>query len=103
MPIGVNLLLGIPAIIPFFLVWYFMVNGPLGSLGWAQRNPTENDGMLPMVIVVVPVFCLFGLIWWLVNLLLRRMTAVRAVPAFQYWSACVLACLVPYAMGLLLF
>jgi hypothetical protein len=93
-------LLGIPAIVPLFLAWYVMSNGPLATLGWTQREPTENDGMLLWLVIVVPVFCLFGLIWTLVNVGMRRRTAV---PASRYWLACVAATLVPYFAGFLLF
>jgi hypothetical protein len=99
-PIGVNLLLGIPAIVPLFLVWYLMANWPLADLGWTQREPTENDGILPALIFSVPVFCLFGSIWGLVNMWMRPRTAV---PASQYWLSCVAASLVPYFAGFLLF
>ena len=94
-PIGVNLLLGIPAVVPLFLVWYTMSNGPLASLGWTQREPTENDGILPMLIVTVPALCLYGLIWGLINVWMRRRTAV---PASWYWPACAAASLVPFCL-----
>lgn len=66
-PVAVNLLLGIPAIVPIFLVWYVLSNGPLAELGWTSRDPNENDGMLPML-VVVPVVACFGGLWALVNI-----------------------------------
>ena len=99
-PIGVNLLLGIPAIVPLFLAWYFMVNGPLADLGWTQRDPNEDDGMLLWLVIDVPVFCLFGLPWGLANAWMRRRTAA---PASVYWLASVAATLVPYFAGFLLF
>jgi hypothetical protein len=92
-PIGVNLLLGIPAIVPIFLAWYVLSNGPLADLGWTQREPTENDGMLPMLVIVVPVICAFGSLWLLANFWMRLRTAV---PAFQYWLACAAASCVPF-------
>ena len=45
-PVAVNLLLGIPAVIPLFLAWYILANGPLAALGWTMQDPDENDGML---------------------------------------------------------
>ncbi|MBE1491500.1 hypothetical protein [Plantactinospora soyae] len=99
-PIGVNVLLGIPAIIPLFLAWYLMVNGPLAALGWTQRDPNESDGMLLWLVIAAPVFCLFGAIWGLVNLGMRRRTAV---PAPQYWLTSVAASFVPYIAGFFLF
>jgi hypothetical protein len=94
----VNLLLGIPGVVPLFLVWYLMVNGPLAALGWTMRDPNENDGMLLWLVIIVPVFCLFASIWWLVNVWLRPTTAVRAS---RYWPVCAAATLLPYfALGL---
>ena len=92
-PIGVNVLLGIPAIVPLFLVWYVLSNWPLAALGWTQQEPTENDGMLGWLIITTPVFCLFGCIWGLINAWMRRRTAVRAS---RYWLACVVAVLAPF-------
>ncbi|MEU7904930.1 hypothetical protein [Actinoplanes sp. NPDC049118] len=100
LPIGVNLLLGIPAIVPLFLAWYIMVNWPLAALGWTQREPTENDGMLPWLVIAAVVFGLFGSIWALINLWMRSRTPVRTS---HYWIACVLASLLPYFTGFLLF
>ncbi|RSM57727.1 hypothetical protein DMB66_31825 [Actinoplanes sp. ATCC 53533] len=91
--VGVNLVLGVPAVVPIFLGWYFLVNGPLAALGWTQPDPDENEGMLPMVIFIVPILCLSGSIWGLVNWWLRRKVAV---PAAQYWPACLAASFVPF-------
>ncbi|WP_327188465.1 hypothetical protein [Streptomyces xinghaiensis] len=70
----VNVLLGVPAVVPAFLLWYFASNWPLAELGWTQREPTENDGVLPWVMLATPVLILFGLIWWLANWPLRHRT-----------------------------
>ncbi|MFJ3791406.1 hypothetical protein [Kitasatospora sp. NPDC090091] len=93
-PVVVNLALGIPAVVPLFLVWYFLVNGPLATLGWTVRDPNENDGMLLWLVIIVPVLCLFGLIWGLVNGWMRRRTT--AVRATWYWPVCTAATLVPF-------
>ncbi|WP_316250116.1 hypothetical protein [Micromonospora chalcea] len=95
-----NLLLGLPATVPLFLARYIIVNGPLAALGWTRRDSGENDGMLPWVIVAVPVFCAFGLAWGLVNVWMRRRTT--AASAAQYWFACVAASLSPYVAGFFL-
>ncbi|BAU83457.1 integral membrane protein [Streptomyces laurentii] len=95
---GVNLLLGVPGVVPCFLVWYVMANGPLAELGWTQREPTENDGMWLWLVILVPVLTLFGLVWGLLNTWMsRRMTAAGwpARPA-PYWTLCAVAPLVPY-------
>jgi hypothetical protein len=94
----VNVLLGIPAVVPLFLAWYMLSNWPLADLGWTQGEPTENDGISGWFIIATPVFCLFGSVWGLINGWMRRRTPVRAS---RYWLACVAAVLVPGA-GLVL-
>lgn len=89
---GVNLLLGVPGVVPAWLVWYVLANGPFAAAGWTVREPTENDGMMLWLIVVVPVVAVFGIIWWLVNEPLGRRAALDAR---LYWPACVLLSLVP--------
>ncbi|MGW5776179.1 hypothetical protein [Streptomyces sp. NPDC003863] len=97
-PAGVNLLLGVPGIVPVFLVWYVLANGPLAALGWTERDPNENDGMWLWLVIVVPVVGLYGLVWGLVNVRLRRRTPV---PRPVYWTVCAVASLAPFfAIGL---
>ncbi|KOV51832.1 membrane protein [Streptomyces sp. AS58] len=74
LPLAVNVVLGFPAVVPAFLLWYLASNWPLASLGWTDREPTENDGVLPWVMVATPILALFGLVWWLANRPLRRRT-----------------------------
>ncbi|MFF4247655.1 hypothetical protein ACFYY2_24765 [Streptomyces sp. NPDC001822] len=92
---GANLALGVPGIVPVWLVWYFLTNGPLADAGWTRREPTENDGMLLWLVIVVPVVAVFGISWWLANGPVRRRAALdpRA-----YWPAVVLLTLVPTAV-----
>ncbi|MEU5715497.1 hypothetical protein AB0G71_06845 [Streptomyces sp. NPDC020403] len=72
----VNVLLGVPGVVPLWLVWYFLSNGPLADAGWTVREPTENDGMLLWLVIVVPVVAAFGIVRWLVNEPLRRRAAL---------------------------
>ncbi|MFF7437075.1 hypothetical protein [Streptomyces sp. NPDC008122] len=98
LPAGVNLLLGVPGIVPVFLVWYVLANGPLAALGWTMRDPNENDGMWLWLVIVVPVVGIYGLVWGLVNVRLRRRTPV---PRSVFWPACAAASLTPFfAIGL---
>ncbi|UGY91252.1 hypothetical protein [Streptomyces gobiensis] len=90
--VGVNLLLGIPGVVPVWLLWYFAVNWPLAAVGWTQREPTENDGMLPWLLIGVPVLTLFALVWWLANRPVRRRTELD--PRL-YWPVGVLMTLAP--------
>ncbi|MEV0241464.1 hypothetical protein AB0I06_16250 [Streptomyces sp. NPDC050674] len=91
-PLVVNVLLGIPAVVPAFMLWYFAANWPLASLGWTDREPTENDGVLPWVMVATPILVLFGLIWWLANRPFRRRTALS--PG-RYWLLSAVATALP--------
>ncbi|MFI1714119.1 hypothetical protein [Streptomyces litmocidini] len=98
LPAGVNLLLGVPGVVPVFLVWYVLANGPLATLGWTERDPNENDGMWLWLVIVVPVVGLYGLVWGLVNARLRRRTPVSRT---VFWTVCAVASLTPFfAIGL---
>ncbi|MFE7777995.1 hypothetical protein ACFU5O_29675 [Streptomyces sp. NPDC057445] len=79
--VAVNLLLGIPGVAPVWLFWYFAVNWPLAAIGWTRPEPTENDGMLPWLVVGAPVLLLFALVWWLVNRVVWR----RMAPAPRFY------------------
>ncbi|GHF69288.1 hypothetical protein PV749_24935 [Streptomyces sp. ID03-2B] len=97
-PVVVNLLLGIPAVVPVFLIWYVLSNGPLAELGWTQREPTENDGMWLWLVIVVPVVACFGGLWTLLNLWMRRRLIAAASP-YPYWSLAVTLTLAPFLLG----
>ncbi|MET8603034.1 hypothetical protein ABZV92_05770 [Streptomyces rubiginosohelvolus] len=97
-PVAVNLLLGIPAVVPAFLIWYVLSNGPLAELGWTQREPTENDGMWLWLVIVVPVVACFGGLWTLLNLWMRR-RLLAAAPPGPYWSLALALTLTPYLLG----
>ncbi|MFI9203035.1 hypothetical protein [Streptomyces sp. NPDC053048] len=87
----VNLLLGIPGVVPVWLLWYFAVNWPLAAIGWSDPEPTENDGTLPGLLVGVLLLGLFVL-WWLINRSVRRRTTLDAR---LYWPVSAVATLVP--------
>ncbi|MFE9458960.1 hypothetical protein [Streptomyces californicus] len=95
-PVAANLLLGIPAVVPLFLIWYLLSNYPLADLGWTQREPTENDGILPGLIVAVPVVGVFGILWSLINLWMRGLFA--GASAATYWTLAAALTLAPYAL-----
>lgn len=92
--VGVNLLLGIPGVVPVWLLWYFVSNGPLADMGYTRREPTENDGMLLWLVIIVPVAVVFGLVWWFANDPVSR--RARLDPRL-YWPAGLLLTLVPTA------
>ncbi|WP_324616927.1 hypothetical protein [Streptomyces sp. NRRL S-146] len=37
-PLVVNVLLGIPGVVPFWLLWYLAANWPLAEAGWTVQN-----------------------------------------------------------------
>lgn len=89
---GANLLMGVPAVVPVWLLWYIAVNGPLADLGWTLRDSSEDDGVLVWVVLAAPVVTVFALLWWLVNRFVRRRNTAAAR---VYWPVCVLATLFP--------
>ncbi|MFE7558619.1 hypothetical protein [Kitasatospora sp. NPDC057500] len=78
----VNLLLGVPAVVPVWLLWYFAANWPLAALGWTEGEPTENDGPLPWLVLCGPVVLASAALWWLANGPVRRRSGA---PAWVYW------------------
>ncbi|MFE3516822.1 hypothetical protein [Streptomyces sp. NPDC059166] len=90
--LGVNLALGVPGVVPVWLVWYVLANGPFAEMGWTLREPTENDGMLLWLVIVVPVVAVFAGIWWLANDPVCRRAGLA--PRL-YWPGGVLLTLVP--------
>ncbi|MEU1619676.1 hypothetical protein ABZ479_20545 [Streptomyces sp. NPDC005722] len=92
--LGVNLLLGIPGVVPLWMLWYLAANWPLADLGLTRRDPTENDGILPGLVLFGPVVLLFAVLWWAAN---RPLAARTALTARRYWLLSVLATLLPTA------
>ncbi|URM90723.1 hypothetical protein LUW75_12815 [Streptomyces sp. MRC013] len=69
---GLNLALGVPGLVPVWLVWYMLSNWPLADLGWTRGEPTENDGVWPWFVMFGPFVLLFALVWWFANRPVRR-------------------------------
>ncbi|MEV0322462.1 hypothetical protein ACIBKX_37175 [Streptomyces sp. NPDC050658] len=93
-PLLVNVLLGLPGVVPIWLVWYLMSNWPLADLGLTVREPTENDGMLVWLPIGVPVVVLYASLWWLASRPLRRRSELAPR---TYWCLSVLAPFIPTA------
>jgi len=92
LPGVVNLLMGAVAVIPVWFLVLFAVSYPFDALGITRRDPTENDGMLPWAIVLVPLWTAFLAMWIPANLLLRRRTGASRA---RYWTCAVLLVLAP--------
>ncbi|WSM14263.1 hypothetical protein OHB49_20755 [Streptomyces sp. NBC_01717] len=84
--LGANLLLGIPGVVPFWLLWYL-------ASSWLTGPPAEeNDGMalwLPIAAVVVGPYIL---LWMAVNRAVARRSSLTPP---TYWLLSVLATLLP--------
>ncbi|MEW1721664.1 hypothetical protein [Streptomyces sp. NPDC093109] len=98
-PVVVNLLLGIPALVPIFLTWYFLSNGPMAELGWTRQDPNEDDGMLLWLVIIAPVVACFAGFWTLVNLWIRR-TLIAEAPPYPYWLISVTLSLAPFFLAI---
>lgn len=64
--------LGVAAIVPAWLVGYVLRNSVLARWGLADRNPTENEGIFPVLVLAVPVLVAFAAAWWVINARLCR-------------------------------
>ncbi|MFB7944421.1 hypothetical protein ACFC6L_05825 [Kitasatospora phosalacinea] len=67
-----GLVYGCLLVVPFVLVVVFARNYPLHALGWTDGEPTDNDGVLPWLVLLVPLLLLAVAGWVLLGLLGRR-------------------------------
>ncbi|MFG2429051.1 hypothetical protein [Streptomyces sp. NPDC048590] len=89
-----NLLLGIPAVVPFWLLWY------LAAI-WVSGPPAEeNDGTAPVLVVVVTVVGLYALLWSAVN---RHLSRRSPLTGRTYWLLSALGTLLPTAALIILY
>jgi hypothetical protein len=98
-PLAVNSLFGCLAIFPLGLVWYFLANHPLAALGLTERDPTDNDGIVPHLLVLL-VVGVFVALWAAVNWAIR----VRSrLPVRLYWLVSAALLLAPSVLIVLSF
>lgn len=97
--VGVNLVLGVPAIVPVWLASVYLTQWPLDALGLTTREPTENDGFVVVLVVILPVVGFAVLAWFLLGLGLRRLVDLARTPWF--WPVSALAVLAPSAVLML--
>ncbi|MFE6283293.1 hypothetical protein [Streptomyces sp. NPDC057877] len=93
LPIALNLAIGVVAVVPLGFLMFFLSSFPLAALGLTSREPTENDGMLPWAILLVPMWALLLGLWGSVNAWLRE---GRPVAGRRYWSVGAAVALVPF-------
>lgn len=94
-PAAVNLILGLIAVIPLWGLMLFAMNFPLADLGLTHREPTENDGILPWLMILVPMWAALLALWLPANTAMHRKR--RTVKGGYYWTASSLLCLLPMA------
>ncbi|WP_030269702.1 hypothetical protein [Streptomyces sp. NRRL B-24484] len=66
--------LGVPALV---MVLLFVRSYPLVWIGLGSRDPNDNDGILPWILVVGPLCAVTVAVWFLVNLGVARLTGLR--------------------------
>ncbi|MFF1278326.1 hypothetical protein ACFVZC_33920 [Streptomyces marokkonensis] len=81
--VAAHLILGVVAVVPLWLTMMFAANHPLAELGLTSREPTDNDGMLPWAMLLVPVWAAFLALWLPVGSLARPEEGVRKR---RYWT-----------------
>ncbi|MCF3123922.1 hypothetical protein IPZ68_30065 [Streptomyces arenae] len=65
--LGVNVLLGVPAVIPIWMLWYIAATAK-------NPPPTENDGLAVVVLGFGFVVAACGFLWWAADRPLVRRT-----------------------------
>jgi hypothetical protein len=85
--LGVNVLLGIPAIIPIWMLWYIAAT-------WKNPAPTENDGLAVVVMGFGTIIAVSGFLWWAANRPLAHRTHLSRL---QYWLLSALGTCLPTA------
>jgi|SRR5882757_5359347 len=94
-PIVVNVLFGVLGAFPITLVWVFLAEYPLAAMGWTHRDASDNDGVLPWLVLLVVVVGLYLGLWLGANLAVRRLTRLK-VPG--YWTLSAVVSLIPVAV-----
>ncbi|MEW1913108.1 hypothetical protein AB0442_32565 [Kitasatospora sp. NPDC085895] len=66
--------LGVPALLVLLL---FVRSYPLVWIGLGSRDPNDNDGILPWILLLGPLWAGTVALWFLVNLGVARLTGLR--------------------------
>ncbi|GIH62938.1 hypothetical protein [Microbispora siamensis] len=93
-PAVVNLILGCAGVFPLGFLWIFLAQYPLAALGLTDREPTDNDGIVPWLILLVGGVGTFIVVWMGINAGLRKLSRL-ARP--QYWLFSTALSLLPFA------
>jgi len=91
--VGLQVLLGLPAMVPLVAALLCLQNWPLASLGITERATDEWDGVL---LLAVPLVTCSSLVWLTIAFVLRRY--VWPIGARGFWRASSLAVVFPTAV-----
>ncbi|WP_437029619.1 hypothetical protein [Streptomyces sp. enrichment culture] len=83
-PVAVHLILGVVALVPLWLSMMFLVSHPLAAWGLTSPEPTDNDGALPWLVLLVPMWAVFLALWLPLGSLARR--TATGVSRARYWT-----------------
>ncbi|MER7700715.1 MULTISPECIES: hypothetical protein [unclassified Streptomyces] len=95
-PLGINLLLGIPAIVPVLMLWFLLSNWPLADMGLTTRIPNNEQDDSPNAVLLFfgPMIAASAVLWWIANRPLARRTRLTAP---RYWLLSLTGALIPTA------
>lgn len=98
----VNVLLGLPGIIYYWMLSMMVLNDPLTTWGRAARDFYEAHSILPVQVVLGPPLAIGTIIWVLsnVNLIYRRKrtgACQKTSGKFLHWVVALVASLIPTA------
>ncbi|MEV8595353.1 hypothetical protein [Streptomyces sp. NPDC052012] len=96
-PLAANLILGVVAIVPLWLTMMFLLSH---LWGLTPRDPTDNDGSLPWLIVLTLLWSVFLALWLPVNVYARPRTGVSSL---RYWTVSAGLALTPMVFLTVLF
>lgn len=101
----VNVLLGIPGIIYYWMLSLMVLRDPMTTWGRTVRDLYETHSILPVQVVLGPPLAIGTIIWVLsnVNLVYRRKRAgscQKASGKFWHWFIALVASLIPTAVFL---
>ncbi|MCT9138633.1 hypothetical protein [Streptomyces violarus] len=97
--LGINLLLGIPAIVPILMLWFLLSNWPLADIGLTTRIPNneQDDSPNAALLFFGPMIAASVILWWIANRPLARRTQL---PASRYWLLALAGTLIPTAIAI---
>ncbi|MGW7067038.1 hypothetical protein [Streptomyces sp. NPDC054872] len=98
-PLGINLLLGIPALVPMLMLWFLLSNWPLADMGLTTRIPNNEHDDSPNAALLFfgPMIAASTVLWWIANRPLARRTQLTAP---RYWLISLTGTLIPTAAAI---